>query len=174
VRDVPRIPTGRRKASRSQTPAECRDWLAQLDADDAAREKDLPDLCRFMLDTGVRVGEALAVDWSDVDLVAATVTVEHTLIQLTGVGLVRKSPKSEAGETRKRGSRRTRSTPPARRRAPSPIARPRAGVDDPELLLRATDREPGSRRCPRRVARGERKPWVSHGWQRAAPLRSTL
>jgi integrase len=98
VRDVSRIPTGRRKASRSLTPAECRAWLAQLDADEAAREKDLPDLCRFMLGTGVRIGEALAVDWADVDLVGATVTVEHTLIRLTRIGLVRKSTKSEAGE----------------------------------------------------------------------------
>jgi integrase len=51
-----------------------------------------------MLGTGVRIGAALAVDWSDVDVVASTVTVEHTLIRLTGVGLVRKSTKSEAGE----------------------------------------------------------------------------
>lgn len=98
VRDVSRIPNGRRKASRSLTLPECHDWLVQLDADELAREKDLPGLCRFMLGTGVRIGEALAVDWSAVDLVAATVTVEHTLIRLRGIGLVRKSTKSEAGE----------------------------------------------------------------------------
>lgn len=98
VRDVSRISAGRRKASRSLTLPECRAWLAQLDADDAAREKDLPALCRFMLGTGVRIGEALAVDWSDVDLVSATVVVEHTLIRLRGIGLVRKSTKSAAGE----------------------------------------------------------------------------
>ena len=31
-----------------------------------------------MLGTGVRIGEALAVDWSDVDLVTATVDVSST------------------------------------------------------------------------------------------------
>lgn len=98
IRDVSRIPTGRRKASRSLSLPECRDWLAQLYADEGARGKDLPDLCRFMLGTGVRVGEALAVDWADVDLLAGTVTVENTLIRLKGIGLVRKSTKSEAGE----------------------------------------------------------------------------
>lgn len=98
IRDVSRIPTGRRKASRSLTLPECRAWLAQLDADQLAQEKDLPSLCRFMLGTGVRIGEALATDWADVDLVAGTVTVEHTLIRLTRIGLVRKSTKSEAGE----------------------------------------------------------------------------
>lgn len=34
----------------------------------AARRRDLPDLVTFMLGTGVRIGEALAVRWCDVDL----------------------------------------------------------------------------------------------------------
>jgi len=66
-RDLSRIHTRQRKATRSLTLAECRAWLAQLDADGDARDKDLPDLCRFMIGTGVRVGEALAVAWPEVD-----------------------------------------------------------------------------------------------------------
>ena len=63
-----------------------------------ARDKDLPDLCRFMIGTGVRIGEALAVAWPEVDLDEATVDVSRTLIRLTGVGLIRKSTKTETGE----------------------------------------------------------------------------
>ena len=51
-----------------------------------------------MIGTGVRIGEALAVDWSEVDLSAGTVDVSHTLIRVTGVGLVRKATKTETGE----------------------------------------------------------------------------
>ncbi len=98
VRDLSRISIGRRKATRALTLAECRAWLAQLRADTAAVEKDLPDLCLFMIGTGVRIGEALAVVWPDIDLDAGTVNVSHTLIRVTGVGLVRKSTKTETGD----------------------------------------------------------------------------
>jgi integrase len=98
VRDLARIHTGRRKATRSLTLDECRAWLAQLDADGDTRDKDLPDLCRFMIGTGLRIGEALAVAWPEVDLDEATVDVSRTLIRLTGVGLIRKSTKTETGE----------------------------------------------------------------------------
>ncbi|MHC1559206.1 hypothetical protein ACR9E3_09620 [Actinomycetospora sp. C-140] len=62
-------------------------WLAQLDADEDASDKDLPDLCSFMIGTGVRIGEALAVAWPEVDLDEATVDAPR--IRLTGVGLLR-------------------------------------------------------------------------------------
>ena len=51
-----------------------------------------------MLGTGVRIGEALAVSWDEVDLAAGTVTIDHTVIRLKGVGLLRKGTKSTAGE----------------------------------------------------------------------------
>jgi integrase len=47
---------------------EVRRWLAVLDANEYARHKDLPDLVRFLLGTGCRLGEALGVHWEDVDL----------------------------------------------------------------------------------------------------------
>jgi integrase len=59
--------------------------------------KDLPDLYEWMLATGVRIGEALAVSWEEVDLVAGTVAIEHTVVRITGVGLLRKGTKSSAG-----------------------------------------------------------------------------
>lgn len=41
-----------------------RAWIEHLHADEDARRKDLPDLCEWMLGTGARIGEALAVSWT--------------------------------------------------------------------------------------------------------------
>ncbi len=49
--------------------------------------KDLPDLTRWMLATGVRIGEALAVAWSEVDLDAGSVEVDWKLDPDHGRGL---------------------------------------------------------------------------------------
>ena len=42
-----------------------------------------------MLATGVRIGEALAVGWDEVDLDEGSVSIEWILTRVTGVGLVR-------------------------------------------------------------------------------------
>lgn len=98
TRDAGRIEGRRKRTPRALTLAERTLWLAQLHADEVAVRKDLPDLSRFMLATGVRIGETLAVYWPDVDLDARTVAVDHTVIRVKGTGLIRKSTKSEAGE----------------------------------------------------------------------------
>jgi integrase len=51
-----------------------------------------------MLATGVRIGEALAVVWSQVDFDAGTVEITSTLVRVKGQGLLRKSTKTPAGE----------------------------------------------------------------------------
>jgi len=51
-----------------------------------------------MMATGVRIGEAHALYWKDVDLEAATVTINYTVGLAKGEGLVRKSTKTSAGE----------------------------------------------------------------------------
>ncbi|MGL5862875.1 MAG: site-specific integrase [Phycicoccus sp.] len=96
VRDVSPIEVEHRGAARALTEAEVWEWLGLVDADPVARRRDLPDLCRLMLASGVRVGEALALTWSDVDLDAGTVSVEHTLLRLRGRGLVPSRPKSSS------------------------------------------------------------------------------
>lgn len=73
-------------------------WLAQLEADEKAVRWDLPDLSRFMLATGVRIGEALAVYWADVDLDDGLVSVDFNVVRVRGKGLIRKSTKTEYGE----------------------------------------------------------------------------
>ncbi|WP_344422186.1 site-specific integrase [Pseudonocardia ailaonensis] len=98
VRDIGRIASAPRRAPRALTPNERVEWISRLRADEDAVRKDLPDLCEWMLGTGVRIGEALAVSWDEVDLAGGLVEIEHTIVRITGVGLLRKGTKSTAGE----------------------------------------------------------------------------
>ncbi|HEY9416459.1 MAG TPA: site-specific integrase, partial [Pseudonocardia sp.] len=77
VRHLDPIEAGSRKP-RALTLEERRRFLSWMDgtstdaeearAQASARRRDLPDIVTFMLGTGVRIGEALAVRWCDVDL----------------------------------------------------------------------------------------------------------
>lgn len=98
VRDVSKIEQSRRKATRALTEDEVRKFLEGLDASDFAQRRDLPDLVRFLLATGVRIGEALALRWSDVDLDAGLVVVEWTMVRVRGRGLIRKEVKTSTSE----------------------------------------------------------------------------
>jgi integrase len=98
VREVERIEAKPRREPRALTVGERVQLLRQLQADQTARQRDLPDLVFFMLATGVRIGEALAVVWSQVDFVAGTVQITSTLVRVRGEGLLRKGTKSRAGE----------------------------------------------------------------------------
>jgi len=98
VRDVERIEAKPKKAPRALTREQRVELLTQLQEDETARRRDLPDLVFFMLATGVRIGEALAVLWSQVDFVAGTVQITSTIIRVRGEGLLRKGTKSAAGE----------------------------------------------------------------------------
>jgi integrase len=97
-RDVARIPSRPQRAPRSLTVDEVRTVRAWLNEDAKARERDLPELVAFMVATGLRIGEACAVSWPDLDLDAGTVTVRGTVLRVKGQGLVISRPKSAAGE----------------------------------------------------------------------------
>lgn len=97
VRDVGDLERGDQAGARALSPEERRGWLAILDADPYAVRKDLPDLARFLLGTGVRIGEAMGVTWDDVDLAEQVVHIRRTVIRVKGVGLVPKVTKSRAG-----------------------------------------------------------------------------
>lgn len=98
VREIERIEGGTKRDPRALTGIERVEWFSKLEADKDAVAKDLPDLCRFLLATGVRIGEALAVIWSEIDLETGTVSITSTVLRVKGVGLVRKRTKSRAGE----------------------------------------------------------------------------
>jgi integrase len=98
TRDVGQLRGTPRHQPRALSPEERQEWISRLRADPGAARKDLPDLCEWMLGTGVRIGEALAVSWEDVDLTAELVTIEYTIVRIKGLGLVRKGTKSRAGE----------------------------------------------------------------------------
>jgi integrase len=98
VREVDRIEGKAKRPPRALNAEERVQLLTQLQSDPSARRRDLPDLVFFMLATGARIGEALAVLWSQVDLDAGTVEITSTLIRIKGEGLLRKSTKSSAGE----------------------------------------------------------------------------
>ena len=98
VRDVSSLETHGEPEARALTIAEIHQWLTILDGDVFARHKDLPDLARFLIGTGCRLGEAVGVHWEDVDLERQVLQVRRTVIRVRGQGMIAKRPKSRAGE----------------------------------------------------------------------------
>jgi integrase len=98
VRDVGRLEGKPKKEPRALTSAERVALFAALSADPRAAAMDIPDLARFMLATGLRIGECLAVLWMETDLDRCKVEVTSTVIRLRGQGLIRKATKSRAGQ----------------------------------------------------------------------------
>ncbi len=60
-----------------------------LRADQVARDADLIDLVDLLLVTGVRIGEALALRWQDIDFETRRVVVSGTMVRDGARGLVR-------------------------------------------------------------------------------------
>lgn len=112
VRHISRITDRRRKAPRALTTQQRRELFAWLDGDESpiqrrARRFDLPDIVRFMIGTGARLGEALAVTWADVDLDGTPVTlpdgsrielptvrINGNVVRVRGVGIARHEGKT--------------------------------------------------------------------------------
>lgn len=97
TRDLSRIPGKAKRRPRALTRDERAEWLAKMEANPVAARWDIPDLTRFMLATGVRVGEALAVAWDEVDFDAGTVAIRWKLVRIPGDGLHR-LPGTKRGE----------------------------------------------------------------------------
>ena len=87
VRDLTPLEQNRDRAARALSVEEMRQCFAVLDDSEFAQRHDLPELARFMLATGLRLGEALGVTWADVDLAARTVgDANHRAPQGPGPG----------------------------------------------------------------------------------------
>jgi integrase len=101
VRETARIEGAPRRKPRALTAQERQEWLAALEASEAARLWDLPDLSLMMLATGCRIGECLAIGWDEIDLESARVEVCWRLVRQIGVGLLRLSS-TKSGESGER------------------------------------------------------------------------
>jgi integrase len=89
TREITPIKPSAKRAPRALTERERADWIGKLEADPRAVVADLPDLTRWMLGTGVRIGEALALSWDELDVDAGSVRIAWKIIRVRGHGLVR-------------------------------------------------------------------------------------
>jgi integrase len=96
IREVARIDSTPARPPRSLTAEERGRWLDAVRATERARDWDLPDLMLMMLATGCRIGECLAIGWSEIDLDGTAVDVRWRLVRRTGVGLLR-LPSTKSG-----------------------------------------------------------------------------
>ncbi|MDP9826533.1 site-specific integrase [Kineosporia succinea] len=97
VRDTSKI-TIAKKDARALSLDEVRKIRAGLAADPEAVARDLPAIVDFMLGTGLRIGETIAITAPALDLKAATVEVRATVVRAKGVGLIlQPKPKTHSG-----------------------------------------------------------------------------
>lgn len=97
VREVARISTKPRNAPHALSVEEVQQLRAALTYDDLAVIQGLPDLVAVLCATGMRIGEACAMSWADIDLDAGTIAIQGTVLRLRGKGLIINRPKSKAG-----------------------------------------------------------------------------
>jgi integrase len=96
LKEVSAIATPRKEA-RSMTLDEVRTLRAGIRADAKAVDRDLPDLVDFMLGTGLRIGETLAVVWDAVDRVGGQVEVRGTVVRGKDGLKIQPRPKTRSG-----------------------------------------------------------------------------
>lgn len=74
---------GRGKEARALTREEREDLLAQVDADERAVADQLPDVFRYLMGSGVRIGELMGLRWFRVDLERGIVVHADNLVSET-------------------------------------------------------------------------------------------
>lgn len=97
VREVTIPRAAERKAVQALSDEDVTRVLASFKADGRASAADLPTITEFMIGTGARIGEVLALRWDDVDLGATTptVTIRATIANAKGSGWqIQDHPKS--------------------------------------------------------------------------------
>lgn len=96
LRDVGQV-EARRQPKRVLTPDEALWFINDVKKWDLDKGKDMADLMLFLLATGCRIGEALALQWSNVNFGSSSVMIREQVIRVKGKGLVVETPKSTAG-----------------------------------------------------------------------------
>lgn len=176
ARELSQIRGGGRKMPRALTPEERDGLLAKLRADTYAVRSSVTDLVVFMLGTGCRISEALAVRWCDVDLVG--VDVGGQLVPVVALGPVVVTVKGQGLVRRERG--KTGKDDDAGRLIPLPpfavdmlaLRRPEwATDDDPVFWAQPRRRSHGQRgyRASRNVHRTWRSTRARHGYDWVTP-----
>lgn len=98
VRDVGRISIKIKRPKVTLGPDETIEVLRRISEDDRARRRDIPDLVGLLAGSGLRIGEALALRWSSIDLEGGTLDVSGTVLRLRSGGLtIKPAAKSAAG-----------------------------------------------------------------------------
>lgn len=97
VRDL--APLSRKTKGATAVPLErLPELIAKVRADDELRRLDLADVIEFLIGTGCRVGEVMALRWDVVDLDSGTVSIQANVIRARGRGIVLQDhPKTRAG-----------------------------------------------------------------------------
>lgn len=97
VREIAHISRPGRGATAIPT-TELPSLLTAVRDDERLQTLDQSDLIAFLAGTGCRLGEALAITWTALDLEAGTVRIEANVIRAKGQGVVIQShPKTKAG-----------------------------------------------------------------------------
>ena len=95
VRDTTPIRARPQRPAQPLDEDQLRHFRKSLLESEVAHELDVVDLVQFMIATGCRLGEALALQWANVDLPTATVDIRATAIRVKGQGvLIKDSPKT--------------------------------------------------------------------------------
>jgi Phage integrase family len=98
VQGTSRLSTKPKKPPTSLSVDEIRLLHTSLAADQQAIEAAIVDLVTLLMASGLRLGEALSLRWTDVDLEAGTLEVKGTVLRVRGERLIiTASPKSAAG-----------------------------------------------------------------------------
>ena len=88
IREIPAIKVDSAPVT-AFTVDEVRSLRRDIRLNKRACRRDLPDLVDFMLATSLRIGEALAFEWTDIDLEAGTCTVVANVHRIKDKGLLR-------------------------------------------------------------------------------------
>ncbi|MBP2354922.1 integrase [Kribbella aluminosa] len=98
IREITIRATSKKQPPRALEDGEREYWFELLRQDERAVRADLIDISKFMLATGERIGETLAVTWRDFNRQTGEIDCSHQIQRVKGKGLVRRRVKSAAGD----------------------------------------------------------------------------
>lgn len=98
IREITIRATSKKQPPRALEDAEREYWFELLRQDERAVRADLIDISKFMMATGERIGETLAVTWRDFSRETGEIDCSHQIQRVKGKGLVRRRVKSAAGD----------------------------------------------------------------------------